>query len=93
MESKIRYEYSLYVTWTSKVLLDCLNVQKSMSFLQTFKKMKMLVITKVKYQCKILHCSKPCAVAINIVLLQVKLFNLIFPIFETSFRSHQNSVV
>lgn len=38
--------------------------------------------------------SKPCAVAINIVVLQVKLFNrIIFPIFETNFKSHQNSVV
>lgn len=59
MESKIRYEYSLYVTWISKVLLDCLTVQKSMPFLQTFKKIQMLVITKVLVLClclcKILH--------------------------------------
>lgn len=68
MENKIRYEYSLYVIWTSKVLLDGLNVQKSMSFLQTFKKTQMLVITKVLVLClclcKILQCAKPCAVAI-----------------------------
>lgn len=68
MENKIRYEYSLYVIWTSKVLLDGLNVQKSMSFLQTFKKTQMLVITKVLVLClclcKTLQCSKPCAVPI-----------------------------
>lgn len=68
MENKIRHEYSLCVIWTSKVLLDGLNVQKSMSFLQTFKKTQMLVITKVLVLCfclcKTLQCSKPCAVAI-----------------------------
>ena len=58
----------------------------------------MLATTKVLALClslcKILQRAKPCAIAINIVPLQVKLFCLIiFQIFETSFQSHQKSVV
>lgn len=34
MESETRSEYVLYATWTSKALLGCLNMRKSMSFLK-----------------------------------------------------------
>lgn len=60
--------------------------------------MQMLATTKILasrlYLHKILQCSTPRAVAISVVLLQVKLFSLnIFAIFETSFESHQKSAV
>lgn len=89
MESKIRPEYSLYVTWTSRALLHCLYIYthtcRSMSFLKTLKKMQTMVIFKVCL-CKILQCSKSSAEAI-ISVLQVKLFSrMVFPIFEPVLR-------
>lgn len=90
MESKVRSECILDVTWTSKALLDYVNVHKSMSFLKTFKRCKCwrpLKYWHCAYVCKILQCTKPRAVALNVVLLQVKPFCLvIFQIFETSVK-------
>lgn len=92
MKSKIMSEYRLYATWTSEALLDCSNVHKP--FYKTFKKMQILAISKVLVSCLVSVQNPAMLKTMCCSPIQVKIFSLIiFPIFETSLKRHQKSVV